>query len=262
MTDIVVWPHTLLVPASIEANVVPFSRSGGTTLGGLQRVTRTDRGWWSIAYKGLALTSAAHRRVFNALGTHCSGMAGLLAVPAWSHDTAAWPTGSATPLTTHSDGTTYSDGSFYTQRPALMASEGMALSTHSDGATFSDGSRYAQQAIVVEIVDAAAIGATSMRLRPVRGIENLAGIRFSYQHALYKTGFPTLVLDGVWDLPVTPAVRAPIPAGAELEFALPTCLVRLASDREMDGSLTAGFFDRVDVAFVEAADYWNDLAAA
>lgn len=235
MTDIVLWPHRLLLPAALQADVVPFSRSGGTTLGGLQRVTRTDRGWWSIAYKGVALAGAARRRAFNALGTHCGGMAGLLAVPVWSHDTAPWPAGSV---------------------------EGLVLSDHSDGSSFSDGSQYSQQAVVVETVEAVAIGATAMTLRLVTGIDSLAGVRCSYQHALYKTGFPTSVVDDEWTVPVTPAVRAPIPAGAELEFALPTCLVRLASDREMDTSLTAGWFDRVDVAFVEAADYWNDRAAA
>ncbi len=233
MTGIVVWPHRLLLPAAVEANVVPFSRSGGTTLGGLQRVTRTDRGWWSIAYKGVALAGASRRRVFNALGAHCGGMAGLLAVPVWSHDTAPWPADSV---------------------------EGLILSSHSDGSTFSDGSQYSQQAIVVETVDAVAIGATSMTLRLVAGIDSLAGVLFSHQHALYKTGFPTALVDDEWTVPVTPAVRAPIPAGAELEFALPTCLVRLASDREMDTRLTAGLFDRVDVAFVEAADYWADQA--
>lgn len=233
MADIVIWPYRLLLPAAIEANVVPFSRSGGTTLGGLQRVTRTDRGWWSIAYKGIALTSPATRRAFSAMGTHCGGMAGLVAVPVWSHDMAAWPVGSV---------------------------DGLLLSDHSDGSSFSDGSQYSQQAIVVETVEAVAIGATSMTLRLVTGIDSLAGVRFSYQHALYKTGFPTTVDDDEWTVPVTPAVRAPIPAGAELEFALPTCLVRLASDREMDGSFTAGFFDRVDIAFVEAADYWADMA--
>lgn len=233
VADIVLWPHSLLLPAVIEANVVPFSRSGGTTLGGLQRVTRTDRGFWSIAYKRVALAGAARRRAFNALGVHCSGMAGLLAVPVWSPDTAPWPAGSV---------------------------EGLMLSTHSDDSAHADGSRYAQQAIVVETVDAVPLGATSMRLRLVTGIDSLAGVRFSHQHALYKTGFPSAVVDDLWTVPVTPSVRAPIPAGAELEFALPTCLVRLASDRELDTSLTAGWFDSVDVAFVEAADHWNDLA--
>ena len=234
MTDFVIWPHRLLVPGAIEANVVPFSRSGGTTLGGLQRVTRTDRGWWSIAYKGVPLKTAADRRMFNALGTHCSGMATPIVVPVWSQDSAEWPAGSV---------------------------RGRYLTPHSDGSSFDDGSLYSQPAIVVENVENVGIGATSIKLRVVSGIGEPVGVRFSYEHALYKTGFPTLVEDDEWTLPITPPIRAPIPAGAELEFGLPTCLVRLASDRELDTSFSAGFFDRVDVAFVEAADYWNDLAA-
>jgi hypothetical protein len=235
MTDFVVWPHRVLVPGAIEANVVPFSRSGGTTLGGLQRVTRTDRGWWSIVYKGVALTNAAQRRVFNALATHCSGMATPIVVPVWSHDTAEWPAGSVF---------------------------GQYLTPHSDGSSFDDGGLYAQPAIVVETVNAVSIGATSLTLRIVSGISELVGVRFSYQHALYQSGFPTLVDGPDWTVPVAPAVRAPIPAGAELEFGMPTCLVRLASDREMDTRFSAGFFDRVDVAFVEATDHWSDLVEA
>ena len=233
--EILVWPHAILAPASIEPNVVPFSRSGGTTLGGLQRVTRTDRGWWSIAYKGVSLYNADRRRMWNAVRNHCSGMAGLLAVPVWSNDTAEW-----------SDGT----------------AGGVLLTSHSDGMPHADGSLHAQAAIGVQMAAAVAIGATSVTLRIGYGIADLTGVRFSYQHALYETGFPTSIEGAEWTLPVTPAIRAPIPADAELEFGLPTCVVRLAGDREMDTGLSAGRFDRVDVAFVEAADYWSDLAAS
>lgn len=233
MTDFVVWPHRVLIPAAIEANVVPFSRSGGRTLGGLERVTRTDRGFWSITYKGVPLKSAADRRMFNALGVHCSGMATPIVVPVWSNDTAEWPAGSR---------------------------NGVILTPHSDGSSFDDESLYSQPAIGVSLVGAAAIGATSVTLRIGYGIDELIGVRFSYEHALYQTGFPTLIDGTDWTVPITPPIRAPIPDGAALEFGLPTCLVRLASDRELDTSFTAGFFDRVDVAFVEAADHWNDLA--
>ena len=61
---------------------------------------------------------------------------------------------------------------------------------------------------------------------------------------------------------MTPPVRAPIPAGAALEFSLPTCLVRLASDREMDVNFSVNKIDKRDVAFVEAADYWSALAVS
>jgi hypothetical protein len=235
VTDFVIWPHQVLKPGAIEPNVVPFSRSGGVTLGGLQRVTRTDRGWWSIGYKGVALDTPAKRRMWNATATDLSGMAGLVAVPVWSLDSAAWPTG---------------------------AVNGQILTLHSDGTGFSDGTFYAQPAIGVTLVGALAIGDTSATLRIGHGIEELGGVLFSYQHALYKTGMPTLISGDDWTVPITPAVRAPIPAGADLEFSLPTCLVRLASDGEMDTRFSAGQFDSRDVAFSEAVDYWNDLAAA
>lgn len=234
MTDILAWPSAILKPLAIEPNIVAFSRSGGRTLGGLQRVVRTDRGLWSIVFKGVRMSTPAERRMWNSVAEHCGGMAGLLEVPAWSFDSAPWPDG---------------------------AVDGLLLTSHSDGSSFDDGSLYAQPAIGVTLVNAIAIGATSVTLRIGFGIEELAGVRFSYQGALYRAGLPTLIAGSDWTVPVSPTIRAPIPAGAELEFGLPTCIVRLASDREMDVNFSRGGVDRRDVAFVEAADYWNDLAA-
>lgn len=232
--DIIVWPYNVLVPAAVEVNLVPFTRSGGLTLGGLQRVARTDRGFWRISLNGVGLYTVQQRRMWNAVAQHAGGMAGLLAVPAYSHDAAEWPNG---------------------------AINGRILTPHSDGSSFDDGSLYSQSAFGVTLVDAVDIGDTSVKLRIGHGIDELAGVRFSYEHALYRTGFPTLVAGTDWTVPISPAIRAPIPAGADLEFGLPTCLVRLAEDREMDARFSAGRFDLADVAFVEAVDYWNALAA-
>lgn len=233
--DFIHWPASVLKPAAIEPNVVPFSRSGGRTLGGLERVTRTDRGWWSIAYRGVTLAGPARRRLWNAMAADLSGMAAPIVVPVWSLDSAPWPAGTV---------------------------NGRLLVPHSDGSTFGDGSQYAQSPIGVTVVDALAIGATQATLRIGYGINELSGVLFSYGHALYKTGLPVAIDGDDWTVRLTPAVRAPIPAGAELEFGLPTCLVRLASDREMDVMSSVGKVDKRDVAFVEAADYWSDLASA
>ena len=233
--EILVWPAAILKPAYVAADVVAFSRSGGRTLGGLERVTRTDRGYWSIAYRGVSLGKTAQRRLWNAVGTHAGGMAGLLAVPVWSYDSAPWPANSV---------------------------PGLYLPVPLAGASFGYGSQYVQPAIAVEAVADVPLGATSLSLRAIDGIDDLAGVRFSYRHALYKTGIPTSVDGNVWTLPVTPPVRAPIPAGAALEFSLPTCLVRLASDREMDVNFSVNKIDKRDVAFVEAADYWSALAVS
>lgn len=235
MTEILEWSPSILKPLEVQADVVAFTRSGGTTLGGLQRVVRTDRGRWSIVLRGVCLSTPAERRMWNIVAEHCGGMAGLLAVPVPSFDSAPWPAG---------------------------AVEGRILTSHSDGSSFSDGSLYSQPAIGVEMVNAAPIAATSVTLRAVHGIEELSGIRFSYQHAMYRTGRPTLIDGTDWTVRISPAIRAAIPAGAALEVGMPTCLVRLADDRQMDVNFSRGGIDRRDVAFVEAADYWSDLAVA
>lgn len=235
MTEVLLWPSSVLVPSAIEPNVVPFTRSGGVTLGGLQQPVRTDRGWWEIVYRGVPLRTTAERRMWSMISVELGGMAGSIAIPVWAEDSAPWPAGT---------------------------NNGQILTPHSDGSSFSDGSLYSQPAIGVTLVDALAIGATSAKLRIGFGIDELAGVLFSYQHALYKTGFPTMIDGTDWTVSITPAVRAPIPAGAALEFALPTCRVRLADDRGMDTRFSAGRFDQRDVAFVEDVKYWSDLAVA
>jgi hypothetical protein len=233
VVDPIVWPGDVLRPSQIMANPVPFTRSGGRSLGGIERSTRTDRGYWSIAYKGVPLGTPARRRMWNAIRISLDGCSGIAAVPAWSYDSAPWLAGTTL---------------------------GRRLVPHSDGSIFSDGSEYTQPAIVVEMAVAAAIGDTSVTLRVVANITELSGVRFSYNHALYETGVPTAVVGALWTVPIVPAIRAAIPISAALEFDRPTCLVHLATDRAMDVSLSGGNNDKPDVAFIEAVDFWADVA--
>lgn len=229
------WP-TVLEPNTIMPNPVPFTRSGGRSLGGFERNVRTDRGYWAIQYRGVALYDQSRRKAWNAIRTWMNGASGLVVIPVWSFDSNAAAV----------------DGS---------VSTGITLVPHSDHSPYADQTFYAQPNLLVQAASAAAIGDTSISLRLVHGLDGLEGIRFSYNNALYETGFASSVVGDIWTLDIFPAVRAPIPADAWLEFDLPTCLVRLASDREMDVALSAGRFNLCDVAFTEAADYWADLAA-
>lgn len=231
---ILVWPHQLLVPVKSEANVVPFSRSGGRSLGGLEPTTRTDRGFWSIRLNDIILENRRKRRAWTALQTELSGRAGLIAVPVWSFDTAPYPEGV---------------DRFHRSIP------------HSDGTYFSDGAGYQGQKISLRAPDAVPIGATSMRLQVINAEADLVGIRFSYQHAAYQTGFAGTVEGAFWTVSISPAIRAPIPAGASLEVDMPTCLCRLKDDSGMDTDLDVLGMSRPSVGFNEATDYWDDLAA-
>lgn len=229
---VIQWPADLLTPAECRPNVNPFSRSGGRTLGGLKPAVRTDLGFWSIELLDIPVHSRAQRRTWEAISQKLSGSAGLIAVPAWSQDTAPYVSGRFEPEieTPHSDDSMFDDGTPYTQG---------AISVVTDGVT--------------------PVGATSIRLRIINAAADLVGVRFSYQHALYKTG-PVISVDGdIWTLPISPTVRELIPAGADLEFDRPTCICRLENDRGMDGGVDAVPFERRSVSFVEAADYWSTL---
>lgn len=232
MVDFTYWPGDLLPGRVIDPNPVPFTRSGGRTLGGKERPYRTDKGYWTFRY-GFQLSSRAQRRAWNAIRTQVSGRSGLIVLPVWSWDTAPYASG---------------------------AIEGDDYSTHSDGSPFSDGTVYRQGSISIRSADNVAIGATSMRLQILEAEDDLAGVRFSFNHALYETG-PGSSAGNIWTVELFPAVRAPIPAGSDLEFNLPTCLVRLENDRGMDVSMNPSCISEHQVAFEEASEYWSDLAA-
>lgn len=236
MVDILEWPSFHLVPGNCAVNPVPFTRSGGRALGGQRPATRTDRGWWNVVLENITIRNQDQRRTWNAIRTMLSGSAGLIAVPAWSFDSAP-----------------YVDGGDHRGRPILTP--------HSDDASFGDGAHYQQRRIVVRMAEDAPIGATQCKLEIVEAEQNLVGVRFSYDHALYETGHAIEAEGDFWTVRLSTHVRATIPAGAELEFDMPTCLCRLAEDRGMDLRLGSAKIDTVSVAFEEATDYWSNKAA-
>jgi hypothetical protein len=231
--DILIWPQDMLTPLACYPNIVPFSRSGGRSLGGLETSVRTDLGFWSVELSDVPVHSVAQRRTWLAIRKALGGRSGLVAIPVWSQDVAP-----------------YASGEF----------EPQALTPHSDSAPFSDDSEYVQDAIIIRSVGVTGIGQTVIRLRIVHGVTDLAGVRFSFEHALYETG-PLIDVDGdIVTVPISPTIRATIPADAELEFDRPTCLCHLSSDDQMGAGVDPVPFERRSVSFVEATDYWNRLA--
>lgn len=233
VSDFRIWPVNILRPSSITVKQNAFTRSGGRSLSGITRTVRTDRGHFSFEYSGVILNSTSKRRKIISMRTDLNGRVGLVAIPIWSYDLAPWAEGT------------------YLGRTTVP---------WSDLTTFSDGSFWSQPTINVELAVAAALHDTSMVLRLVSGIDSLEGVRFSYENALYETGKPTDITDDLWTVPIFPDIRAPIPINASLEFDRPTCLVHLASDNELDYEHSASGIDKLNIAFVEAVDYWNDLA--
>ncbi|NTA58104.1 hypothetical protein G6L32_05565 [Agrobacterium tumefaciens] len=233
MADILVWPQDTLTPLACYPNIVPFSRSGGRSLGGLETSVRTDLGFWSVELSDIPMSSVEQRRSWLAIRKALAGRSGLIAVPVWSQDVAPYVSGKFEPE---------------------------ALTPHSDASPFSDGTEYVQGAISVRSVGVTGIGQTVIKLRVMHGALDLAGVRFSFEHALYETGPLIDVTEDIVTVPISPTVRATIPDDAELEFDRPTCLCHLSSDDQMGAGVDPVPFERRSVSFVEANDYWNKLA--
>lgn len=233
MPDILHWPAGLLTPQSSPFDIVPFSRTGGRSLGGVMRSAKSDRGWWSGSYNNIIFrrTNFDQQRTWNALRVALGGTTGLIAVPVCS--------------------------------TALWAGYGLTFGQtvpHDDDTPFDDETEYSQSAVLLEMASFASLGATVVTLRlldlPIGG-----SIRFSYQHAMYETGRILAQPSATtYQVEIFPAIRAPIPADAILENEKPTVLCHLASDTAMDLDLGATRTPRPSVAFIEAVDYWNDLA--
>lgn len=229
---IIEWPICILKPQTASANLVPFSRSGGRTLGGIEPSTRTDLGFWEIEYGNVVLRNSRREQwqTWQAIRQALGGRSGLIAVRVRSSLSAP-----------------YASGQY---EPVLDV-------LHDDGSPFDDGAPYLQGAISVLSEGATPVGATTIRLKIINASANLVGVRFSFNHALYETG-PVLDINGdVWTVPISPTVRELIPSGVDLEFDQPTCLCHLAEDRGMDVVQDAiSKFSLPPVRFVEATDYW------
>lgn len=233
MAKTVVWPRNLLVPRACKANVVPFTRSGGRSLGGVRPSVRTDLGFWNVELQDVMISNRRQQRTFEAIKGLVSGSAGRVAVPIYAPKRAPYVNGTSA-------------------APIVMP--------HSDGSFFNDGSGYQQGAISALSVGTTPIGSTSIRIRMVQGDADVVGTLFSYNHALYSIHQVTDVDGDVQTVRITPTVREFIPSGADLQFDEPTCLCNIAEDSGMDDGENFEGYQLVTVSFVEDTDYWSRLA--
>lgn len=235
MVDVIEWPFCILTPQQVAPCLVPFTRSGGKSLGGVEPVVRTDLGFWTIDYTGIVVQNRYRNqwKIWQAIRQKLGGRSGLIAVRVPSSLSAPYASGHFEP-----------------------ASE----TPHDDDTPFDDDTEYLQGAISVVTVGVTPLAATTIKLRIIKAEADLVGVRFSYNHALYETG-PAIEIDGdTWTVPISPSVRELIPDGADLNFDRPTCLCHLTEDRGMDISQDAITKNtRPNVGFVEATDYWNSL---
>lgn len=214
------WPSDLLSPGSENWRLQGVALSGGFTVGGNTKLTRTDGGGLWVGEQTFLFHSREQIKAARAIEAGLDGGAGQIV--AWSYEEPFAPLGLSISSVPHSDGTSFSDGSEYLSVPYG------AVTTAS-----------------------AALRATSMSVTLIAG-DLQAGERFSIIHP--TKGWRRYVISRVVDNVITfrPPLREAVGSGTELDFLRVGCVCRLANPDEFMGALDGNHMTPATARWVEA----------
>lgn len=202
------------------SGVMPLSNLGG---GGLWKATLGQIGLWT----------PDKRRTWRALSAICDNGSQPIVASVRETVDSPWPVVAGSPLTS------------------------LAPVGHSDDALFDDGTGYDSSVIEINVVGAALLRATAMKVNlkaasSLRGGEYFSIDHFNLRWRLYRIKTAVNNNDGTWKINFRPPLRADVADGTELDFDNPKCVMRLASPDSMDVTLTPPFNSDPSVSFIEA----------
>lgn len=215
-----VFSPCLFAPEGIHADIEGRVVSGGTSLSGQEDVIATDGGGrWFFELTNPYLDGRRVAKAWRALSAHL---------------------GAGQPIIVRICDTRHQPTNGFEQVP------------HSDGAPFSDGGLYLSGDCDIVTAADAALRSTSLAIDIVTLPEPLVGgERFSIVH--------DTMLDRIYEISeisedrttvfFTPPLREAVPAGTELNFEDPRCVMR--RDGDMRSPTTMGYAESPGVRFVE-----------
>ena len=212
--DPIVWPKTLLVPASVKLSLQSSSRGGGQTIGGNEQVaTSPGSQRWAVTFGGLAIRTRDQVLAWRAIEAQADGRANAIMVPAYD-----W-------------------------------SRGPLKSPFVDSLAFGAAPFVPAVSAIVTAADAA-VNDTSLSVTWT-GPAPLPGQHFAVGYSLYRVRTISSSAAGAGTLTLRPWLRGGIPSGTPLNFDDPVCLVRLAKDDGLALDLNLWRFGSASVDFVE-----------
>lgn len=128
---------------------------------------------------------------------------------------------------------------------------------HSDGTFFSDGTGYYQPVIDVETYGYAELRDTTIYLQLNYCGDLMGGESFSINHPtmgwrLYEIGTVNYVDDTHVAVTFNPPLREDVPAGTQVEFDRPRCVMQLKAPGSMDLTVVPWTFNSANAEFIEA----------
>lgn len=216
------WPWALLTPRSERWRLRGVAINGGTSVGGLSPLSRTDGGGLWVGEQNILLHSRAQIKVARAIEGLLDGGSGQCV--AWSYEEPFAPAGLVAGRVTHSNGATFSNGALY-----LVAPTG---------------------AVVTED---AALRATSLRIGLVVGSLE-GGERFSIVHPTKGRRRYTVTRVEGDTATIRPPLREAVVVGEGMDFLRVGCVSRLANPEDFLGSFGVDRMIEATAIWVESFD--------
>lgn len=224
----IMWPRAELIP--LRYSVVPVYRNvaGPASIEGLSQVAASDAGLWRATFSSIAVSQWKGRRrieLWHAIEGLLEGRMKSILLPV--------PVAGRRPLP---EGVTDDQIDCRDRTP------------HSDAALFSDGSGYETRWIETAASTNAARRATQITIAKTVCGEIAPGMRFSIDPMdfalrpirLYQIKRTVAQSASVATVSIWPPLREPLLAGQALEWARPYVQMRLASDGEMNLTVSRG----------------------
>lgn len=221
MTDLVIWPRSLLQPHSGAPNMAPATIAGPAALSGDRQTVASPAAVWVFKYEAIRVRQA-QVLLWRALAAQVEGRTTPILLPVYDRDR---------------------------NRPLGVAA-GVATG-HGDGSTFGDGSSYASNRAQFLAAAAVARGAIRMTATKILGTALEPGQHFSVGYRLYRIKAIEAVAGADTTFTFWPPAREAIIAGSEMEFDAPVCKVRLTDDRGLDLDPELGRHAFPTVSFME-----------
>jgi hypothetical protein len=197
------WP-TQLAAVGFEFDLLGQTIAGPITLAQTRQVGSFDGGYWLATLSGIAVVGKDRVLAFRRLRALLQGGANQLRVPVCDKGNAPWP-GSAR----------------------------KALSLFSDGVTFSDGTSFSSAVVSVVLGADAALRATRIVPTVQAAAPIYGGEYFSIGDHLYQVA--QVLVDGSWQ--IVPPLREAVPAGTDINFDHPVCVMTLVGEEQMNLAL-------------------------
>ncbi len=225
-----VFPAHIFNPDLVRADVVPKVVSGGTAINGEEDVIATDGGGrWEISYGQINLDDPDTLRLWEAWMAHLAGGAQSILVPLLSLSTA----------------------------PRGVGGNGLAAPSdvYADDEEYPTEVRFASPSIVANVVDDAALRATSLTILVTQGATIKAGSKFSIGSRGYKVERVT-ARDGMEaTCRITPPLREPVSADDAVNFDWPVVECRAVPAQDFAVASMLGMYADTQISFVEHVTY-------